>query len=167
MRVARRLRRPGILGNGRMGPGSGRGPWRRRFARRMGAGRGRQPYKLRLGTKRHTNSNGSERSEIRPKRHGSFDVVEKRLQFVEKSTGVKTVADAVVHLQCNGEERSFALSEELPEREDRERIGPTLLQIQVKAVESRPREHRHRETVRRQIGLVGGRQKRNISVRRI
>ena len=37
MRVARRLRRPGILGNGRMGPGSGRGPWTRRFVRRIGA----------------------------------------------------------------------------------------------------------------------------------
>ena len=127
MRVARRLRRPGILGNGRMGPGSGRGPWRRRFARRMGAGRGRQPYKLRLGTKRHTNSNGSERSEIRPKRHGSFDVVEKRLQFVEESAGMEAVAYAVMHLQSDGHERAVALRKEFSERKDGKRVGVAFL----------------------------------------
>lgn len=127
MRVARRLRSPGILGNGRMGPGSGRGPWRRRFARRMGAGRGRQPYKLRLGTKRHTNSNRSERSEIRPKRHGSFDVVEKRLQFVEKSAGMEAVAYAVMHLQSDGHERAVALRKDFSERKDGKRVGVAFL----------------------------------------
>lgn len=67
------------------------------------------------------------RSEIRPERHGSFDVVEKRLQFVEESAGMEAVAYAVMHLQSDGHERAVALRKEFSERKDGKRVGVAFL----------------------------------------
>lgn len=67
------------------------------------------------------------RSEIRPERHGSFDVVEKRLQFVEESAGMEAVAYAVMHLQSDGHGRAVALRKEFSERKDGKRVGVAFL----------------------------------------
>lgn len=67
------------------------------------------------------------RSEIRPKRYGSFDVVEKRLQFVEESAGMEAVAYAVMHLQSDGHERAVALRKEFSERKDGKRVDVAFL----------------------------------------
>lgn len=67
------------------------------------------------------------RSEIRPERHGSFDVVEKRLQFVEESAGMEAVAYAVMHLQSDGHERAVAFRKEFSERKDGKRVGVAFL----------------------------------------
>ena len=67
------------------------------------------------------------RFEIRPERHGSFDVVEKRLQFVEESAGMEAVAYAVMHLQSDGHERAVALRKEFSERKDGKRVGVAFL----------------------------------------
>lgn len=75
---------------------------------------------------------------------------------------METVAHAVVHLHCQGQQHAAPILIKPPHGEDGRQIIVPVLQVQIEPFKTSPGHHGHREGVGRRIG--SGHQSRGVAV---